>query len=359
MKADASAKTDYIDALIKEIKGYRDKYVYKEKAYRPATVYIGGGTPSCIDEELIGRVMECLENEFGYSDGGEIEITIEVNPGTVTGEKLKAYKSYGINRLSIGLQSADDNELKQLGRIHNFDDFLKTYEAAREAGFENINVDLMTAIPGQTIRSLEHTLERVTGLSPEHISAYSLIIEENTPFFEKYGDPALRPFDEDTERLMYHTAVEYLREHGYHRYEISNFAKAGHESRHNTSYWKRQNYFGFGLGASSLIDNIRYKNTSSFEKYTDDPLSADQFDEETRLGRTDCMEEFMFLGLRLSEGVSADEFMREFEISIYDEYGKEIRKFMREGLLEEDAGKIRLTENGIDYGNYVFSGFLH
>ena len=359
MSASESAKAEYVNALEDEIRGRREKFDVRDTAYGVRTVYIGGGTPSCMDYRLILRLMDCLKCEFEITDTKDTEVTIEVNPGTVTDEKLRAYLEAGINRLSIGLQSADENELKTLGRIHGLDDFLRTYEAARQAGFSNINVDIMTALPGQTEESVMRTLDLVTGLKPEHISAYSLIIEEGTPFYEMYGSQDKRPADEETERRMYHMASDRLRDSGYLRYEISNFALSGYESRHNTSYWKRDDYFGFGLGASSLIANVRYKNTTSLKDYVNHSSSSELFEERIDLNRENAMEEFMFLGLRMSEGVSEDDFFSEFGVSVREEYAKELKKYTQEGLLVEHAGRICLTELGIDYGNYVFSGFLH
>ena len=358
MSAGESEKADYVHALIKEIEGCREKYKCADTEYMVETVYIGGGTPSCIDAAHIERILGCIENEFVHADRGKAEISIEVNPGTVTDGMLKTYRELGINRLSIGLQSANENELRELGRIHSLDDFLRTYNAAREAGFSNINVDIMTAIPGQTDKSLSHTIGLVTDLVPEHISAYSLIIEEGTPFYERYGTEEGRLFDEDKERALYHMTVGRLRECGYERYEISNFARRGFWSRHNTAYWTRRDYFGFGLGASSLIGNVRYRNTRDFKSYVNQPAASDIFDENIILSRDDCMDEFMFLGLRMSRGVLEADFEREFGIKPEAVYGREIEKFKNEGLLREEGGYLSLTDRGTDYGNYVFAGFL-
>ncbi len=356
--AGESEKTDYVGALIREIEECGEKYGCTGTEYKVETVYIGGGTPSCIDPAHIERILGCIDGKFVHADKEKTEITIEVNPGTVTDGMLKTYRELGINRLSIGLQSANENELKALGRIHSLDDFLRTYDAARLAGFSNINVDLMTAIPGQTDKSLSHTIGLVTNLLPEHISAYSLIIEEGTPFYERYGTEERRPFDGDEERDLYHMTVGLLEESGYERYEISNFARNGFWSRHNTAYWTRRDYFGFGLGASSLIGNVRYRNTSDFWSYVNRSASPDIFDENMILSRDECMDEFMFLGLRMSRGVSESGFEREFGIKPEAVYGREIEKFKNEGLLREEGGYLSLTDRGTDYGNYVFAGFL-
>lgn len=375
----------YVGALLIEIDNYREKYRCRDTEYEVKTVYIGGGTPSVLAPVCIVKILEQIKESFVIDE--DAEITIEVNPGTVDINKLKAYREAGINRLSIGLQSANDNELKALGRIHDTDDFVKAYEEAVAAGFDNINVDIMTAIPYQTMDSLGNTLDTVTGLKqkPYHISAYSLIIEEGTPFYEIFEkktnpegpvscrepSPCLHVRDgarknvpvlpdEETERAMYHFTVDYLKKHGYERYEISNFAKPGHESRHNTAYWKRRDYIGFGTAASSLVNDIRYKNTVNIETYIPDPLTRDSLEEEILLSREDEMSEFMFLGLRMSEGVKEEDFKREFMTGIMDVYGAEIKHLIKDGLLayEEAADRYYLTEEGIDYGNYVFSRFV-
>ncbi len=359
VNADEDVKKAYVEALVQEISNWKDKYRYGNREYSVKTIYIGGGTPSVLIPCCIQNILGAVEDEFNLDLNAmpDIEVTVEVNPGTVDKDKLKIYREAGINRLSIGLQSVNDNELKLLGRIHGFDDFLRTYEAARQCGFDNINADVMTAIPGQTMSSLKHTLDVVCALKPEHISAYSLILEEGTPFYEKYPDKECL-FSEDEEREMYWYTVSFLKEHGYNRYEISNFSRKGFESRHNTSYWRRTEYIGFGAGASSFINGIRYKNTSDIGKYTDYPVSDKYFDEYIRLDEQDMIEEFMLLGLRMSEGVSEYEFMEQFGIELSRMYGEEIGKLLEEGLISKEAGKIYLTDKGIDYGNYVFSRFL-
>ena len=234
-------QADYVDALLEEINAAEEG-----KGRSVSSVFIGGGTPSVLDERFIGEILNHIRRKFQIAD--HAEITIEVNPGTADRNKLQAYRTYGINRLSIGLQSPDDRELKILGRIHNYEQFLETYRSARDAGFDNINIDLMSAIPDQTYEGWIHNLRTVAGLEPEHISAYSLIIEEGTPFASR----TLSLPDEDTEYNMYEATVQILREYGFEQYEISNYAKKGRECRHNVGYWIRQDYLGFGLGASSL-----------------------------------------------------------------------------------------------------------
>ncbi|MCR5419770.1 MAG: radical SAM family heme chaperone HemW, partial [Lachnospiraceae bacterium] len=355
-----------------EISGWKDKYECGDDEYRVSTVYIGGGTPSVLEASNIEFILGKIRQYFDLEGSREPEITIEVNPGTVDLSKFKVYKKAGINRLSIGLQSANPQELKELGRIHDPEDFLKAYEAAAQAGFDNINVDIMTAIPRQTVKSLKETINTVISLkpAPTHISAYSLIIEEGTPFYEKYGmyleedkpmdtsDGSISLPAEEEERLMYHNAVKQLREAGYKRYEISNFAKPGYESRHNSAYWKVIDYIGLGLGASSLLKNVRYKNTVSLKEYLEDPCAKDKFAEKSVLEPEDRMDEFMILGLRMSEGVKTEEYREKFAEDIRVRYGEEIKKLKKDGLLKEYGGRIFLTERGIDYGNYVFSNFL-
>ncbi len=275
---------------------------------------------------------------------GEAEITIEMNPGTVDKEKLRTYREVGINRLSIGLQSALDEELKKLGRIHTFEEFLDTYKLAREAGFHNINIDLMSAIPGQTVESYEYTLRTVAEIKPEHISAYSLIIEEGTPFYERYGQAQHQeelPGEED-ERRMYQMTKEILAQYGYERYEISNYAKKGYACRHNLGYWERAEYLGIGRGASSLMDNQRW-------------IQGEEREEIDRQGQ---MEELMFLGLRKMEGVSCAAFEKAFGCTIESVYDEVIQRMKEMGLMEDADGYLRLTERGIDLSNYVMSEFL-
>ena len=348
---------DYIYALLCEIKGYAGKFNCVGDGYGLSSIYIGGGTPSLLSADSVSMITDCIRRQFVNAYGKDVEITMEANPGTVSPDSLKSYRECGINRLSIGLQSVNDDELRTLGRIHDAEAFFKAFDAAKKAGFYNINVDIMTALPGQTLDSLENTLKAVTDLSCTHISAYSLILEEGTPFYKRYAGKDGLP-GEEKEREMYHFTVSYLKEHGYKRYEISNFSLPGYESRHNSAYWKRNDYLGFGLGASSLVDNTRYKNTVNMCDYLKHPLSRDLFEENISLSERDRMAEHMFLGLRLSEGVSEEEFGKEFEKEIDEIYGRELSRLVTEGLLLRNGGRIRLTEKGVDYGNYVFSRFL-
>ncbi len=345
-------KSLYVDALIKEIiaNSYTNKSI--------STIFFGGGTPSILDSKHIYNILNCISKYYEVDKNAEI--TIEANPGTTNLMKLSDYKHSGINRLSIGLQSANDHELLKLSRIHSYSQFLESYKDARDLGFDNINVDLMSALPTQTLKSFEASLRKVIALAPEHISAYSLILEENTPLFDyiKDGNMDLLP-NEDDERAMYYLTDELLKEYGYYRYEISNYSKPGYECRHNLSYWERANYFGFGLGASSFINGIRYKNTSSMERYLQKSSTPTEIVEDKEiLSRKDAMEEYMFLGLRKTSGISITTFKNEFCHSIYDIYGDILKKFTQEGLITTKDDNILLTTKGLDVSNYIFSEFI-
>lgn len=341
----------YVENLCKRICSYGE--IMKE--YYVVSIFLGGGTPSVLEPGQTGMIFEAVFDSFLVD--ADAEITTEMNPGTVTREKLSAYRELGINRLSIGLQSADNEELKRLGRIHTWEDFLDTYREARAAGFSNINVDLMSAIPGQTLESYERSLRLTAQLEPEHISAYSLIIEEGTPFYDRYGEGrhAEELPDEDTERLMYVRTKEILEAGGYHRYEISNYAKKGYECRHNLGYWNRTEYLGIGSGASSLIDNTRFREP---ETLRDAGKVPEDRQELQILSIREQMEEFMFLGLRRMEGISIRKFRQCFGKDIKKIYGATIKKLCEWGLLEIEGEYLKLTERGIDVSNYVMSEFL-
>lgn len=350
-------QTQYVEKLIEEIK--KCELPYEAEV---ATVFFGGGTPSILEAEQIAKVMDTLRKKFAFA--ANPEITLEANPGTVTEEKLKAYRQAGINRLSLGLQSVHSEELQLLGRIHTYGEFVESFTHAREMGFSNINVDLMSALPGQSPETWRETLQRVVALEPEHISAYSLIIEEGTPFYERYGEDAKRRENgedcqwlpsEEAEREMYYDTARILAEAGYHRYEISNYARKGYESRHNSSYWKRIDYRGFGLGASSLVENTRFRNTTEMQDYLAGDYAA--YDEE-KLTVEAQMEETMFLGLRMREGVGVQKFEEKFGTTMEQVYGKVLKKLYGENLLQCSDGRIYLTEKGIDVSNYVLSEFL-
>lgn len=344
--ADGVTINRYFDMLIQELKQKSESL----GRVRIDSVFFGGGTPSLVPGDKIAKVLDVIRNCFLLTD--DAEITLEMNPNSADSNKLSIYKAAGVNRISIGLQSANDVELKKLTRLHNYSEFLKAYADAREAGFCNINIDLMSAIPGQTLKSYEETLRKVTALSPEHISAYSLILEEGTPFYEKYKDGHDLPC-EDTEREMYYLTKEILKECGYERYEISNYSKPGYECRHNVGYWIRKPYIGIGIAAASLIGLTRYQKHSDLKRY----LRGDFSEEETVLSKNDEMEEFMFLGLRMTRGISVSAFREQFGTDIYNVYGKQIEKLEKEGLLV--AGEqIFLTDRGLDVANYCMTEFI-
>lgn len=344
----------YVEALRSEIAGrgeeYRDALV--------TSVFLGGGTPLLLAGAQAGALMGEIGSRFRLAE--DAEITIEINPGTVDPGKLSAYRDAGVNRLSIGLQSADDGELEAIGRIHTWERFLETYRQVRQAGFDNVNVDLMSALPGQTVDSWRRTLRRVLSLvpQPEHISAYSLILEEGTPLYDRYIQGALELPDEDEERLMYRETKRILEVQGYRRYEISNYAKAGFECVHNCGYWQRRDYLGLGIGAASMVGNVRFKNAEDLDRYLEEPLGCRQ--EERALTVEEQMEEFMFLGLRLTDGVEGRAFFEAFGRTPESVYGGVIEKNIRDGLLEYGDGKKRLalTERGLDLANYVMAQFL-
>lgn len=376
--ASKQVQNAYMEALLKEIRE-KSEGRYLPGNLKVTSVFIGGGTPSVVDAEWIGRLMQVIGECFSLEP--DAEISMEVNPGTVTGESLALYRRAGINRLSIGCQSTDDGELERIGRIHTFAQFLDTYRWARKAGFDNINVDLMNALPGQTLADAERNLERILALdpAPEHVSVYSLIVEEKTSFYEMYERGELELPDEDLEREIYWRTAGILKKHGYEHYEISNFAREGYRCRHNCGYWKRQEYLGFGIGAASLYGEVRFTNMRDLGKYLEcmrtEPdaelpaetvaeLNPDELMEKMSeensgiLSEADRMAETMFLGLRMSDGVDKELFEQQFGEPIEKIYGKEIAESVEEGLLEERAGRLILTKRGIDVSNYVMAKFL-
>ncbi len=368
----------YVDALIREITeglpgesadaGEKENLL-KVEDYHVVSIFFGGGTPSLLEGEASTRILQTLRNTFRVDE--DAEITIECNPGTVDAKKLGDYRNAGINRLSFGLQSASNEELILLGRIHTYEEFLHSWQMAKEAGFTNISVDLMSGLPGQSAESWHQTLTKVLKLRPAHISAYSLIIEEGTPFYERYhaddelrqdgGVPHLLP-DEEAERAMYEDTAALLKENGLERYEISNYAIPGYESRHNTGYWIRREYVGFGLGASSLLGNRRLKNTddlSFYLKMAESSHIKGLWEREVQtLSREDEMSETMFLGLRLVRGVDKMCFAQRFGMSVEEAFPGVLEKMCRQGLMKEEEGYLRLTERGLDVANYVMSEFL-
>ena len=420
MPAEETVRRHYLHMLLEEIR--ENAACCKE--YQVSTIFFGGGTPSLLPGGQIAELMEALQENFTID--ADPEITIECNPGTLDKQKLSCYKDSGINRLSLGLQSANNRELQLLGRIHSFEDFLENFAAARSMGFENINVDLISALPGQTTKDWSDTLKKVLALQPEHISAYSLMIEEGTPFYETYREDEMRRErgerprylpEEETEREMYEQTRIMLEQEGFRRYEISNFARPGRECRHNIGYWRGTPYLGFGLGSSSYIEGMRYTNPCRLEEYlkgscrnlgrirkkrwdissqerhvhgipesskepcadgisesskepcahgipeSSEELCAHGIPESSEdsiwvLSKQEQMEEFMFLGLRMADGISRKEFWNRFQAELSQVYGDVLQKLQSQGLLAQKEEHIYLTEAGITVSNYVLSEFL-
>ena len=431
-----SLSCEYVDALCHELENVEKRLTYldcnnidlndhtgkyhrvksgdnnlesKNEKIRISTCFVGGGTPSVLDMEQTEKLLKSINM---YYQSREIEFTIECNPGTVTKEKLLLYRKCGVNRLSFGLQSADNVILKRLGRIHTYEEFIESFKLARECGFNNINIDLISAVPGQTIENWKDTLEKVVALSPEHISAYSLILEEGTPLYKDYeADPqSLHLPDEDAEREIYHITKRILKENGYERYEISNYAKPGYECKHNTGYWTGEEYIGVGLGAASYLSEYNYsllynikdegnendknivngqkdknnisgetkmlrvKNTVDMDRYKTyylhpgdfcvNGIKKEQYNKEDirtveeMLEREAQMSEFCILGLRMCRGISKSEFIKRFGANIEDVFGSVIAKHIEAGLLEEDEDIIRCTEKGLDLNNTVLCDFM-
>ena len=370
---DEKMQRRYVAALCAEI-----KYVAKTHPNCIiSTIYIGGGTPSWLSEDLMDAIITTVKQYLRLDPLAEI--SVECNPGTLSAEKLNVYRSIGINRLSIGLQSANDDELKELGRIHDYNRFLHTFDLVRKAGFDNVNVDIMTGLPHQNEAKLEHTLNSVTLLRPEHISAYSLIIEKGTPFYEKYKFDAVKqqagmetedlPTDEMSYRL-YKLTMQYLESKGYKRYEISNYARNGKVCKHNIGYWDRVPYLGLGLGSASLFDNTRTSNVRDIYKYIEISeslekgielqyeLSSPYYESEESLSKKDAMEEFMFLGLRKIDGVSRMDFFNMFGLDIEAIYGPIITALRNQGFMDAKEGRLFLTDIGMDVSNQVLAKFL-
>lgn len=346
-------REQYVEALLLEIESYREF----AKGYRVSTVFIGGGTPSVLLPKQMERILQKVYEVFELEK--RPEITIEINPGTVNEEKLQCYKENGVNRLSMGLQSVNNEKLRLLGRIHTYQDFVGSYELARKVGFDNISLDLISSIPGQTLQDWKKELETATAQKPEHISVYQLIIEEGTPFYEKYAEhPELLP-DEETSREIYLWTGKFLKEAGYEQYEISNYTKSGKESRHNLKYWERGDYLGLGLGAASMVRNIRMSNTKDMKTYLERCTQPKTMREDVQfLEEPRQMEEFMFLGLRKTRGVSKKEFRRTFGREMDMVYEKALYKCLENGMLLEHKDRIFLSEEGTLLSNMVLSEFL-
>lgn len=360
--ADWNTQKRYVEALKKEISFYQDRL----ENYTISSIFFGGGTPSVLEEKWIKELLEIIFEAYSVEE--DAEITIEANPETLTKEKLESYKKAGINRLSIGLQSTENEQLKRLGRIHTYEKFLEIYAFARNAGFDNINVDLMSGLPFQTQSEWEETLRKVVSLvsKPEHISAYSLIIEEGTQFYEIEEDLSLPK--EEADRQMYWRTKELLEREGYLRYEISNYALPSKESRHNQIYWNLKEYLGMGLGAASYFGGSRFKNTEDLKEYLSFLEDSNlQHNKKEKIGlqrdiqilsKKERMEEFMFLGLRQTKGISEHKFLELFQVNVMELYGNKVESAIQMGMLWRKNGRIGLTERGIDVSNIVLAEFL-
>ncbi len=346
--ANIERQREYVKALCEEIRSCADY-----GAYEISSIFFGGGTPSVLPGEWIAEIMQEIYQRFHVLD--KAEISIEANPGTVTEEKLRQYRNAGINRISFGCQSTNNEELKTLGRIHTWEEFLESFHMARAAGFSNINVDLMSGLPEQSLSAWEDSLVKVAKLHPEHISAYSLIIEEDTPF----ANLQLNLPNEEEERQMYENTAEILGNYGYYQYEISNYAKEGYACRHNCGYWKRTEYLGLGLGSASLVNEVRFSNTSNMKLYLEESgdFSRIRVDMQ-KLSVSEQMEEFMFLGLRMLEGVSKLEFCNKFGKTLDNVYGDVIKRYVDLGFLVWRENNLHLTRAGISVSNQIFADFL-
>lgn len=346
-------KKIYLEDLKKEIDMYSNEYKRKEID----TIFFGGGTPSILTSEEIKDLMDIVKEKFNLSK--KIEITMECNPGTIDREKLETIKKSGINRLSIGLQAVQNNHLKYIGRIHTYEEFEKNFKEARDVGFDNINIDLMFDLPNQTEDDWKESLKRVVNLNPEHISAYSLILEEGTELFEMYNREEFSLMDENTDMDMYEYTINYLRENGYKQYEISNYAKKNKECKHNIIYWKCENYIGLGAGASGYLENNRYTNEmrlSDYHKKIDSnkkPIVSKEV-----LSKEEMMEEIVFMNLRMNEGINRKEFKEKFEIDFYEKYKDKIDTLKERNLLTIDDISIKLTQKGREISNSVFLEIL-
>ena len=353
--ADDETKERYVNALCREITAAGERAAADGDNRKISTIFFGGGTPSILHSALLVQIMNTVKAAFNVAN--DAEITVECNPGTLNRSKLATYRDIGVNRLSIGLQSPNNRELKNLGRIHTYEQFEESYIAARLAGFDNINVDIMSAIPNQTLAGYEDNLRKVIALNTEHISAYSLIVEEGTPLYKMVERTHGRILpSEDEDREMYAMTKAMLAEAGYSRYEISNYAKPGRECRHNISYWERADYLGFGAAAASLLGKRRFTNTYDVASYIAGPI--DNHSEEQLLDINDEMEEYMFLGLRMMKGVDTERFGKLFGRSYDELYGDITARQIEQGLMVRDGSRVKLTDIGIDISNTVMAEFM-
>ena len=352
-KLNIDEKKKYLSALSKEMELYKEKIGQKEID----SIFVGGGTPSILNEEEIKILFDNINLNFKIKE--DAEITMECNPGTLTLNKLKIMKKCGVNRLSIGLQAVQNHHLKYIGRIHTFEEFEKNYHEAKKVGFDNINIDLMYALPNQTKEDWMESLEKVVNLNPTHISAYSLILEENTELFDMYERKEFKLLDEDTDIEMYEYTINYLKSHGYNQYEISNYAKKGFECKHNILYWKCENYVGIGTSASGFLDEIRYNNLFEIDKYEELILNGKKpIEWEEKLSIKDKIEESIFLGLRMNEGIKFKDFKNKYDFNFLEEYKNEIEKLTKLQLIDINETGMKLTQKGKEISNSVFVEFI-
>ncbi len=363
----------YVEAMLGEMQQVAEEQAEILQKYQVFSIFFGGGTPSVLEAEWIAKILLKIRQLFRVSE--DAEITVECNPGTIDEHKAQVYFDSGVNRISFGLQSANNTELQMLGRIHTFEEFEESLRIVKAAGFTNINVDLMSAIPGQTVISYKNTVQKVLACDVQHISSYSLIIEEGTYLEEHLEEFPPLP-DEDAEREMYAYTKQALQEAGYQQYEISNYAKPGFVCRHNLSYWERTDYLGFGVGAASLFEECRYTNLSDIEQYIqlytptetileavcntvkDTKTQSERYAEWRVLSKEEQMEEFMFLGLRKIEGVSQRAFEKKFQVSMQEVYGTVLDKYQKNGLLIIDGDAVYLAPHGIEVSNVIMADFL-
>ena len=352
-KLDLEEKKKYLKSLEKEMSFYKNEIKEKEID----TIFIGGGTPSILRDYEIKTLFDNIKTNFKIKKNAEI--TMECNPGTLTLSKLKIMKDCGVNRLSIGLQAVQNHHLEYIGRIHTFEEFEKNYFQAKEVGFENINIDLMYALPNQNEEDWKETLEKIVELNPAHISAYSLILEENTELFDMYNRNEFKLLDEDTDIVMYEYTINYLKSHGYNQYEISNYAKEGYECNHNILYWKCENYVGIGASASGFLNGTRYNNVSSLSEYEKMILEGKKpIEWEEKLSIKDEIEESIFLGLRMNEGIKFKDFKIKYDLDFIEKYKNEIEKLEKLNLIDVNELGMRLTQKGREISNSVFVEFM-
>ncbi|WP_343337855.1 Heme chaperone HemW [Terrisporobacter petrolearius] len=352
-KLNLDEKRKYLNALQKEMKFYKEEVRGKEID----TIFIGGGTPSILNQDEIKFLFDNIKNNFNIKNNAEI--TMECNPGTLTLNKLKIMKECGVNRLSIGLQAVQNNHLEYIGRIHTYEEFEENYYQAKKVGFENINIDLMYALPNQSKKDWIESLEKIVKLNPTHISAYSLILEEDTELFKMYERKEFELLDEETDIEMYQYTINYLKSHGYNQYEISNYAKEEFECKHNILYWKCENYIGLGASASGYLNDTRYNNLCELKKYENEINTGKKpIEWEEKLSIKDKIEESIFLGLRMNEGIKFTDFYEKYNIDFKEVYEKEINKLNKMKLIEiSDEGMI-LTQKGREISNSVFVEFI-